>query len=85
MAAILDIHRQSRRGEIEAPLTNHARMKLEEIYRELMRLQNEAALLRNDFLAFLISSASDEAHDQLRDDLILRNELKEESERETAA
>ena len=86
MTTTLDLtRRQSRRGEIEAPLANHARLKLEEIYRELTRLQSEAALLRNEFLAFLISSAGDEAHDQLRDDLILRNELKDEAERETTA
>jgi hypothetical protein len=72
MAAILDMKRQSRRGELDTPLPNHARLRLEEIYRELARLQKEATLLNDEFLAFLISSAADEAHDQLRDDHVLR-------------
>ena len=73
MASTLEnITRQSRRGELNTPLPNHARLKLEEIYRELARLQREATLLSDEFLAFLISAAADEAHDQLRDDHVLR-------------
>ena len=78
MAAILEMKRQSRRGELDAPLPNHARLRLEEIYRELARLQKEATLLNDQFLAFLISSAADEAHDQLRDDHVLRETQKSE-------
>jgi len=33
----------------------------------------------DDFVAFLISTAADEVRDQLRDDLILRQELVSES------
>jgi hypothetical protein len=63
---------QSRRGELNIPLANHARLKVEEIYRELSHLQREATLLNDEFLAYLISAAADEAHDQLRDDHVLR-------------
>ena len=58
----------------DTPLPPHARQKLEEISRELSGLREKADQIDDHFLAFLITSAEDEARDQLRDDLILRHQ-----------
>ena len=44
------------------------------MYRELVDLRQRAAMINDAFLATLIETAADEARDQLRDDLILREE-----------
>jgi hypothetical protein len=67
-----------RRGELDTPLSPALRRKLDEICRDLTRLQGEAQDINDDFLAYLISAAADEARDQLRDDLILRQECPSE-------
>ena len=53
-------------------LPYQTRRTLHEIHAELCELHQKAALIHDDFLALLIATAADEARDQLRDDLILR-------------
>jgi hypothetical protein len=65
-------NRQPRRGELEHVLDPNARHRLREIYRELQELQRRAIVLDDAFLAELITAAADEARDQLRDDLMMR-------------
>jgi hypothetical protein len=67
--------RPSRRRELDTPLTPRARRALGELVRELETLRSKAMTIDDAFLAFLISAAADEGRDQLRDDLILRQEL----------
>jgi hypothetical protein len=64
--------RQPRRGELDHVLDPHTRHRLREIYRELQELQRRATVLNSAFLAQLIAAAADEARDQLRDDLMMR-------------
>jgi hypothetical protein len=64
--------RQPRRGEVDRVLPAHTRRMLHEIHAELVDLHRRATLIHDDFLALLIATAADEARDQLRDDLILR-------------
>jgi hypothetical protein len=54
-------------------LPPHTRRMLHEIHAELLDLHRRASLIHDDFLALLIATAADEARDQLRDDLILRD------------
>jgi len=71
--------RPSRRRELDTPLTLRARKTLGELLRELEASRSKAMTIDDDFLAFLISAAADEARDQLRDDVILRQELVSEA------
>lgn len=64
--------RVPRRGEIDTALTPHARRQLTDIHRELDDLRQRATMINDAFLATLIETAADEARDQLRDDLIIR-------------
>jgi hypothetical protein len=45
---------------------------LHQIHNELVELHDRTALIGDDFLALLIGEAADEARDQLRDDLVMR-------------
>ena len=65
--------RQPRRGEVEDVLPAPTRRMLHEIHAELVDLHRRATLIQDDFLALLIATAADEARDQLRDDLLLRD------------
>jgi hypothetical protein len=64
--------REPRRGEVNEALLPHVRRSLHAIHAELIELHDRAALINDDFLAMLIATAADECRDQLRDDLILR-------------
>jgi hypothetical protein len=64
--------REPRRGEVNEALLPHVRRSLHAIHAELIDLNDRAALIQDDFLAMLIATAADECRDQLRDDLILR-------------
>lgn len=64
--------RLPRRGELEVMLEPSQRHTLREIYRELLDLHHRAENMSNSFLAELIGTAKDEARDQLRDDMMMR-------------
>ena len=66
--------RLPRRGELDDVLPAHTRSALHAIHGELLDLQHRATLIGDEFLATLIATAADEARDQLRDDLIMREE-----------
>jgi hypothetical protein len=71
--------RSPRGGEPDAPLAPRVWQGLGELVRELETLRSKAMTIGDDFVAFLISTAADEVRDQLRDDLILRQELVSEA------
>jgi hypothetical protein len=64
--------REPRRGELEQILSPHARTELRVICSELQELQRRADMIDDVYLAELICAAAEEARDQLRDDLVLR-------------
>jgi hypothetical protein len=66
--------RNPRRGELEDVLTPHARTVLRGICGELQDLHRRAEMIDDPYLATLIGHAADEALDQLRDDLVMREE-----------
>ena len=66
--------REPRRGELEEILTPHVRVTLRAICGELQDLHRRATMINDAFLAELIGAAAEEARDQLRDDLTLREE-----------
>lgn len=71
-AAPLIAGRAPRRGELDEILTPHARAALRMICGELQDLHRRATMIDDPYLAELIGIAADEARDQLRDDLVLR-------------
>ncbi len=77
--------RKPRRGELDHTLGPRERHALHEIHRELHDLHHRAALIDDDFLAQLIETAADEARDQLRDDLLLRERESAEAHAERLA
>ena len=64
--------REPRRGELTSALAPAARITLHAMHDELRELERRALAIDDAFLAALIADAADEARDQLRDDLILR-------------
>jgi hypothetical protein len=66
--------RQPRRGELDRVLSPVARTALRAICGELQDLHRRAEMIDDPYLATLIAHASDEALDQLRDDLVMREE-----------
>jgi hypothetical protein len=72
MTVLAQIPGRPRRGELDAVLLPEARSLLREVYLGLRDLQRRAEKIDGGFLSALIEAASDEARDQLRDDLIMR-------------
>ena len=64
--------REPRRGELTSALAPTARITIHMLHDELRELERRALAIDDPFLAALIADAADEARDQLRDDLILR-------------
>jgi hypothetical protein len=64
--------RRVRRGELDAALSPHARAVIRGICGELRELHRRAEMIDDPYLAELIARAADEAVDQLRDDLVIR-------------
>lgn len=64
--------REPRRGELEEILSPHVRSELRVICSELQELKRRAELIDDVYLVELICAAAEEARDQLRDDLVLR-------------
>ncbi len=64
--------REPRRGELDAILAPHARAALRLICDELQDLHRRDDMIDDVYLDELIGAAADEAQDQLRDDLVLR-------------
>ena len=64
--------REPRRGELTSPLAPAARITIHMLHDELRELERRALAIDDPYLATLIGDAADEARDQLRDDLILR-------------
>ncbi|HVY18896.1 MAG TPA: hypothetical protein VHA70_02315 [Bauldia sp.] len=64
--------RKPRRGELDGILSPHARVALRSICGELQDLHRRAEMIDDLYLATLIGHAADEALDQLRDDLVMR-------------
>jgi hypothetical protein len=67
--------RQPRRGELNGVLAPHARAALRSICGELQDLHRRAEMIDDLYLATLIGHAADEALDQLRDDLVMRESV----------
>jgi hypothetical protein len=73
MSAFAELpERQPRRGELTSVLAPTTRLMLHTMHDELRELERRAAAMDDGYLATLIATAADEARDQLRDDLILR-------------
>ena len=81
MAGILNaigaVRRPIKRGETDAPMAAGVRWKLQGVLQELRDLEARVHLFGDEFLEYLITTAADEAQDQLRDDLLLRQEGEE--------
>jgi hypothetical protein len=77
MSAIpIEPERNPRRGELDHVLPPHVRAALRTICGELQDLHRRAVSIDDPYLATLIGHAADEALDQLRDDLVMREEEK---------
>jgi len=66
--------REPRRGELTSALAPVARLTLHALHVDLRELERRALEIEDAYLAALVAIAADEARDQLRDDLILRQE-----------
>jgi hypothetical protein len=73
MSAFAELpERQPRRGELTSALAPAARIMLHTMHDELREMERRADSFGDHYLAALIADAADEARDQLRDDLVLR-------------